>query len=57
MESYGGDVISKISGSRRFLKGVRHFERQFYVEGDVAPQPLLVLVIQSVFCYLTVKTV
>jgi len=26
----------------RFSEGVGHFERKLYVEGDVAPEPLLV---------------
>ena len=38
--SYGWDLISRYW---RFSKGVGHFERKFYVEGDVASQPVLVL--------------
>jgi len=31
----------EICRRERFLKGVGHFDRPFYVEGDVAHQPLL----------------
>ena len=29
-------LLNDSFGNRRFLKGVRHFERQFQVDGDVA---------------------
>jgi len=32
---------AEICRRERFLKGVDHFDRPFYVEGDVAHQPLL----------------
>ena len=40
--SYCWDVMSGIGRSRRFSKGVGHFERRFQREGNVADQPLLV---------------
>ena len=33
---------TEIGRSRRFSKGVGHFERRFQREGDIAHQPLLV---------------
>ena len=32
---------AEICRRERFLKGMGHFDRSFYVEGDVAHQPLL----------------
>jgi len=32
---------AEICQRERFLKGVGHFDRPFYVKGDVAHQPLL----------------
>ena len=41
--SYGGGKSeAEICRSRRFSKGVGHFERKFQTEGGVARQPLLV---------------